>query len=330
MQQQQLQQQQQRMMNQQQLSLQGRAGLGLSMQGPIHGDDLDLGSVSDFSSFLPKNLQPVNPAPYLDALEPRPIAPSMPSAMNQMQQHQNMLPQQQQQHQQDDQYGESERVAPLPSRKNPSLNKLGKRGELKREGSENSLQVDSLFAGIDNHKQGTNTTLATHIGATKSQNQPQHQNHGSSAHLSLMSLSIGDMALSVGESNPSHSRNDGQPTPQAQPQPQPSLSSHLESNNNVNPDQLATRFNNSLRFGRHVQKNPPKRLGSGVEASVSGESVGQVMEMSVATLGLSDAGEMSLARMSESQATMSFSNVFEDVDTEREPDPLDIKPQRSS
>ena len=79
-----------------------------------------------------------------------------------------------------------------------------------------------------------------------------------------------------------------------------------------------------------MQKNPPKRLGSGVEASVSGESVGQVMEMSVATLGLSDAGEMSLARMSESQATMSFSNVFEDVDTEREPDPLDIKPQRSS
>lgn len=188
-----------------------------------------------------------------------------------------------------DDHSESEQLAPLPTRKRASTRNANRRNEFKREGSEGSLQVDSLFSGAKTHEHG---------------DQNHARNYGSSAHLSLMSLSISDMQSTTS-------------APTEPPRVDPSVSDPKSSKN---PDNLSNRFNNSLRLGRNNSKTPPRRTASGDGHRLGHESsdLGHVMDMSVATLGdqLSQYGDMSIARMSESQANMSFSNVFEETDKE--------------
>jgi hypothetical protein len=104
-------------------------------------------------------------------------------------------------------------------------------------------------------------------------------NGGASAqNLSIMSLSIGDMNVT------------SEPT---------------------NADSLAAMLNSSLRVG---SRKTGRQSGSVGEANNS--DLAHVMDMSVATLGdrLSDFGDTSLPRMSESQSNMSFVNVFEETE----------------
>lgn len=112
------------------------------------------------------------------------------------------------------------------------------------------------------------------------------RNNNSSAHLSVMSLSISDMQ--------SHDSNDG-----------------------ITPNDLAPMLNSSLRVGERKSSRPVASLRRNVSGDGNKCDLGHVMDISVATLGgLSDFGEGSVTKMSDSQADMSFSNVFEE--TERE------------
>lgn len=153
--------------------------------------------------------------------------------------------------------------------------KVNGRFGLEREGSEKSLQIDNVFSG--KHTDHQNMT-------------PQQRMNNSSK--SAMSLSIGDIQETVTPSSPQ----------------------------DTNGDSLAPLFNSSLRFGEksdgrrshRTSRQPPRRMGSG---DGSHSDVG-LMNMSVASMGdrLSDFGEASIARMSESQVNMSFSSVFEDTE----------------
>lgn len=158
------------------------------------------------------------------------------------------------------------------------------RDKLKREGSESSLQVDNIFPS---------TTVKTK--KNDGHNANDYKNHHSSSHLSVMSLSVGDMGLgddAIGD------------MPSA-------FTNQLAAIRNEKD--LSSRFNSSLRLGRQSNKSSGKRTATSNDMSQSG-----FMDMSVATLGdrLSEFGDMSAARMTDSQANMSFSNVFEETDKE--------------
>jgi hypothetical protein len=84
----------------------------------------------------------------------------------------------------------------------------------------------------------------------------------------------------------------------------------------ANPaDNLANRFNTSLRLGQgRSSSRPPLRRQSSADGDL-----GQVMNMSVATLGDRDMSEYSntsagMGNLSDAQ--MSFSNVFEETEHE--------------
>lgn len=88
----------------------------------------------------------------------------------------------------------------------------------------------------------------------------------------------------------------------------------------TDPNNLGPLFNSSLRLGGHANpKNAPRRSGSAEgDSSVCNYEKGMasVFEMSVNTLGdqLSDFGDSLVMRMTESQAEMSFGNVFDEND----------------
>lgn len=125
-----------------------------------------------------------------------------------------------------------------------------------------------------------------------------YKNHQSSSHLSIMSLSVGDMGIGEDVVTEVPSSTEG------------NLASQLAAVRSSDKD-LSTRFNNSLRLGR---SKPGKRNSTNSE--VTDISHSGYMDMSVATLGdrMSEFGDMSAARMSDSQANMSFVNVFEETD----------------
>lgn len=121
--------------------------------------------------------------------------------------------------------------------------------------------------------------------------------------VSIMSLSIGDIVHRMGADE---------------------LAS--KSTSSSDPDDLAPLFDSSLRLTTSAvekKRRPPQRTNSGdidgptVNNNASTDTMGisKVMDMSVATLGdqFSEFGE-SAAKMTQSQADMSFANVFEETD----------------
>ena len=180
---------------------------------------------------------------------------------------------------------ESERLAPLPSRDELAL-KLSRVNKLNREESEKSIQVDNIFP------RSVMTKKTDGAGA-------DYKMHPSSSHLSIMSLSMGDMGL-------------GDDIPIENPSEPACLADEKD---------LSTRFNNSLRLGRHSSGN-----SAAAQRNTSNDaSHSAFMNMSVATLGgdrfTDEFGDMSVVRMTESQANMSFSNVFEETDNDVLADP---------
>jgi hypothetical protein len=145
---------------------------------------------------------------------------------------------------------------------------------LKRQGSDNSIQADKLFSAAD----ANNNQQETGNG----------KNQASLSHLSIMSLSIGDGLVADAMKDFEQGVAGG----------------------------LSTRFDQSLRLGTQKvsdNRTPIKRTSSGsADDTEFQHSPG--LEMSVATLGASDYGDMSIAKMNDSQANMSFSNIFEDND----------------
>jgi hypothetical protein len=91
----------------------------------------------------------------------------------------------------------------------------------------------------------------------------------------------------------------------------------------IDPNSLSTLLNASTRLGGHSctaanPKTAPRRHGSGDgDSSINYEKgMASVFEMSVNTIGdeMSDFGDSAVMRMTESQAEMSFGNVFEDYE----------------
>jgi hypothetical protein len=218
-------------------------------------------------------------SPYHDQFEPRPIDPSLVSIKSPPEQKEDYAE------------IEPERIVPLPSRREPRTPKTNKR-TYKREGSDSSLQVDTIFsAGNNNNVQSSN-------------NQNQNNNTSNHNHKMAESHNLSVMSLSMSEMNHGSTDHYNQQQPHHDPQQQkvPPV---------IQPEGLTTMFNNSMRFGE--RRKPAKRSGSNVEdSSVKNLS----LDMSVATLGdhMSELGEMSYARMNDSQANMSFSNVFEETE----------------
>jgi hypothetical protein len=207
-------------------------------------------------------------SPYHDQFEPRPIDPSLVAIKS--------APEQKEEN-------ESERVVPLPSRREPR--KTPNKRTYKREGSDSSLQVDTIFS------------------ASNVQSSSSNQNQSNNNNLSVMSLSISEM---------NHTPSDHYNQQRAEPQHDHQQRTDPPTNA-VQPEGLTAMFNNSMRFSGDRRK-PVKRSGSNEEDS----SVKDLnLDMSVATLGdhMSEMGEMSYARMGgDSQANMSFSNVFEETE----------------
>jgi len=180
-------------------------------------------------------------------------------------------------------HGESETLAPLPSY-SPARQKRARSirkqkspmREMKRENSDGSLRAESVFPLAGEY---------------------QSKMGGSSAHLSHMTMSV--MSLSICDEDllrEEHGSIEGQ-------------------------DNLAPLFNNSLRISGdyRTSKSPqvPHHKRTGDEQPPQHDQSG--MDMSTATLGTSDFGDastLSMNRMSESQANMSFGNVFEEKERE--------------
>jgi hypothetical protein len=222
----------------------------------------------------------------IDQFEPRPIDPNMVS-------HNKPPPSEKEEFAE----VEVERIAPMPTRREPR--KPAKR-TYKREGSDSSLQVDTIFS-TDKNNNAQSSSSNNHNNNTKSSN----QNHkmAESHNLSIMSLSVSDM--NHGSTDHYNSTPHQQHDPQQRTEPEPHHSP-------VQPEGLATMFNNSMRFSGDRRK-PARRSGSNEEdSSVKCFN----LDMSVATLGdhMSEMGDMSYARMNDSQANMSFSNVFEETE----------------
>mmetsp|Transcript_11311 Transcript_11311/g.32482 ORF Transcript_11311/g.32482 Transcript_11311/m.32482 type:complete len:295 (+) Transcript_11311:1-885(+) len=187
-------------------------------------------------------------------------APVAAAASMNMQQHQQQHPHQQQS--QAHAQAQSQRVLVsqsdhVPRRKPPPT--------LKRE---NSLKIEKVFVG-----DGSNQTKKKYDG------------NGSSAHMSAMSLSIGDMA---DETN---------------------LSAVFDSSLQISSEE--SEFRDTL--------SPMMRKKPGAVPSLTNAWDGKnPFDMSVATIGdkVSDAGNMSMntfaEKMGESESNMSFSKVFDD------------------
>jgi hypothetical protein len=205
-------------------------------------------------------------------------------------------------------------IVPLPSRREPR--KTTNKRNYKREGSDSSLQVDTIFPASNLQSNSSN----------------QHLNNNN---LSVMSLSISEM---------NHGTTDHYNQHRAEPhRTEPP-------HNGVQPGGLTAMFNSSMRFSGDRRK-PVRRSGSNdeesltsvkdlnwdmsvatlgdfsgdrrkpVRRSASNDEESSVkdlnLDMSVATLGdhMSEMGEMSYAVMGgDSQANMSFSNVFEETE----------------
>jgi hypothetical protein len=194
---------------------------------------------------------PGAPSSMLDELEPRPIGGGGGFNNNN-----NNVPQ----HQMPSEPWEP--VGPLPVQRFRR-----ERQHMQKESSDRSINMDKVFYG----KEG---------GAERMNNSA----------VSIMSLSIGDIATRLAE-------DDG---------------SQLLTTDSADGDQLAPLFDSSLRLGMSHKKKrpqPPQRMGSSDNLEIA-----KVMDMSVATLGgeLSEVGDASMARMTASAAEMSFTNVFED------------------
>lgn len=245
----------------------------------------------------------------------------------------------------DDQFQPSERVVPFggtgvrgsssttnSNSKAPSL-KLppgGRRGDMKREGSEQSLQVDSVFSagskGLD--LGGNNKGMLGQLPGGDS---------------SAMSLSIGDMGVVPEHSHPEESGGGaGDPlslgqltslrnnTSSSKYKTAASLESSVmslaslsiddvgaESTSQQNADPSASSSKASRSHRRELRRLNSKDSIDPTSISKSSSDgnnsdLGQVMDMSMNTLGgvMSDFGDMSLAKI----GTESFSNFFEETD----------------
>jgi hypothetical protein len=237
---------------------------------------------------------------YHDQFEPRPIDPSLVALKSPPEQKEEYVE------------NESEGIVPLPSRREPR--KTPNKRNYKREGSDSSLQVDTIFP-------------ASHVQSNSSN---QHLNNNN---LSVMSLSISEMNhVSTDHYNPHRAEHHRTEPP----------------HHGVQPEGLTAMFNSSMRFSGDRRK-PVRRSGSndeessekGLNLDMSVATLGDLsgdrrkpvrrlgsndeestvkefnLDMSVATLGdhMSEMGEMSYAVMGgDSQANMSFSNVFEETE----------------
>jgi hypothetical protein len=186
-----------------------------------------------------------------DQFEPRPIA-SRSS---------NEVPDRSRSSGPESQYQQPPRVE-IPPGQNPR--RMPPPSLLKREGS---LRMDKIFSAT-----------SPGAGSTKK----KYDGNGSSAHLSAMSLSLGDM------------NDDGN---------------------------LSSVFDSSLRISTSSEKELPVTKAKVKEERSSSNWEGEQLEMSVATFGgrSSEAGNMSFAtfgdpKMHESEGNMSFTRVFEDPD----------------
>jgi hypothetical protein len=181
---------------------------------------------------------------------------------------------------------EPERLAPLPTR----TRKITSKRSMKREGSDSSLQVDTIFSAGSNNVQSSNNNVNNN--------------------LSVMSLSISEMHTSM--LDPHHPAPHHQNHQQQQPQDHQQLSDLYH--HPVQPEGLSSMFNTSLRFSGE-RRRPAKRSGSGSNELDSSVNC-LTLDMSVATIGdrMSELGDMSYARMNDSQANMSFSNVFDETE----------------
>lgn len=209
---------------------------------------------------------------YHDQFEPRPIDPNLVATKSPPEK-------------EDYVENESERMAPLPSRREPR--KTPNKRNYKREGSDSSLQVDTIFPNVQQ----------------SSSNQSHNNNANNANNLSVMSLSISEMNHGSSDHN---SQQRAEPHQDHQQRAEPP-------NNTVQPESLTAMFNNSMRFSGERKKAVRRSGSNDEESSVKGLN----LDMSVATLGdhMSEMGEMSYARMNEdSQANMSFSNVFEETE----------------
>jgi hypothetical protein len=207
---------------------------------------------------------------YHDQFEPRPIDPSLVAIKSPPEQKEEYVE------------NESERIVPLPSRREPR--KTPNKRIYRREGSDSSLQVDTIFSASN----------------VQSSSSSQHQNNNN---LSVMSLSMSEMNHG---STDHYNQHRTEPHHDHQQRAEPPT-------NDVQPEGLTAMFNSSMRLSGDRRK-PVRRSGSNDEESSVKEFN---LDMSVATLGdhMSEMGEMSYARMGgDSQANMSFSNVFEETE----------------
>ena len=243
---------------------------------------------------------------------------------------------------------ESERVMPSSSQRNNSNNnnsinkslntlKLPSRG-IKRESSENSIQVDNVFGGMNVNKSNNGNS-----------NNPGNTLSGGDS--SVMSLSIGDMGvvpehsdtgdgdpLSLGNASSSKNANGRYGNNKASPLLESSVMSlasltiddvdvqqpQNSSSNQQTPEAVGSTLTQRLR-GLHKPNNntsnnrpeirriPSNDYGNNNNSNQNSTGV-EEMEMSVNTLGgvLSDFGDVSLARI----GAESFSNFFEETDQE--------------
>jgi len=192
--------------------------------------------------------------------------------------------------QQDDQF-DAEGIGPLRPLK--IMGKPHRRNDFKREASDSSLLVENILdENTSGGVRGSGAAASTGGGTTGAA-----ANFNLSAHMSTMSLTIDDMGLS------DHRSGRGE-----------------QSESNKNPDSLATRLNNSIRLGTSSSRAPRvpthgRRSGNGDGAREVNDSdhyrpINAMMDMSVAT----EFGDTSMLHLAESEANMSFSNVFEETE----------------
>jgi hypothetical protein len=265
------------------LGLQGhRLGVNLPDTGSYHQDHAVDSVQTKIASFSQMQQQQDFDS---EELEPRPIGPlaSLQQFEQQVPQPQPPIPPPPQQHQQQQQplYEGEARVSRVASRRVPVRMPRRQGQSIERDGSERSLKMDGVFGGSGNSGSGHG----------KDQEQPPRAVMDNSG-VSIMSLSIGDIVHKM------------------------SGDDFTKSTGSSDPDDLAPLFDSSVRLTSTVEKKrrPVQRTNSSDGLGSTGsDHMGKSLDMSMATLGdrLSEFGE-SAARMTESQADMSFANVFEE------------------
>lgn len=159
-----------------------------------------------------------------------------------------------------------EHVGPLPG---PLPQRFSREKQnMQREASDRSINMDKVFGQSSNHSK-------------------QFDNSG----VSMMSLSIGDIASKLAGEDGKNASTD------------------------VSAEQLAPLFDSSVRLGDKPEKRGGRKPANPCGSS-DGQDLAKVMDMSVLSLGgeLSEIGDGSIARMTGSSANMSFSNVFDETD----------------